>query len=878
MNWLTRQAARRSRIKRQRSTSFRPLLELLEDRTVPSTVTWINSSSGDWADGSNWSTGSTPGPNDDVIISQAGITVTHSTGTDSINSLTLSDPLTISGGSLAIATDSTLNAALSVTGGSLALNGGTLGGTATLTNASGGTLTVTSSTINAALANQGTLLEQGNSTFGGTFSNAFNAILRVQGNDFTGGSQLTVGGFTNAGAVELTNVGSNTFSATLALSNNGTLTNTGSITTLGGSTPGGGRTLTALLNNQGTLTVDANGSTATTLNLAGTSTNSGTISVTGADLNLQNVTGSAMFSNAANGTITIAATRTMTIGSVAFPSFNAGTLSGGTYNIAGTLEFDNAAITTNAATVILDGTGAAAIVDQSNNNALANFATNNGSFTLQNGRALSTPAFTNAGSLTIDGGSSQLTTAGAYTQTAGSTTLKNGGTLTPAGAGVNLTAGALVGTGTIGGDLINSGTVNPGLSASAGKLTVTGAYTQNAGGTLNIKLGGTDPSAFDQLAVTGSAALGGTLNVTLIPGFTPTDGNSFQVLPCAFSTGDFATKTGFSLGGGIFLRENFASGVTLQAFQAQLLFQQQPTNTTAGQAISPAVTVAIVDPATNTPIAFDNSDTVTVSLNGAGTINGTLTQTVSGGVATFGNLSITQAASGYTLNANSASLAQVTSNTFAINPAAANHLLFLQQPTDTTAGQSITPAVQVEVLDQFNNVLTNDNSDTVTVSLNGAGTLNGTLTQTVSGGVATFGDLSINQAGAGNTLTASGAGLAPITSAAFAINPAAADHLVFLQQPTTTAAGHTISPAIVVAIVDQFGNVVTSDNTDTITVSISNNPSGGMLSGTLTVTVVNGRATFGDLSIDTAGSGYTLHATVGGSLPDIDSNPFDVTM
>jgi hypothetical protein len=71
---------------------------------------------------------------------------------------------------------------------------------------------------------------------------------------------------------------------------------------------------------------------------------------------------------------------------------------------------------------------------------------------------------------------------------------------------------------------------------------------------------------------------------------------------------------------------------------------------------------------------------------------------------------------------------------------------------------------------------------------------------------------------------------------------------------------------------------VTSDNTDTITLSIGNNPSGGTLSGTVTVTVVNGRATFSNLSIDMTGTGYTLHATVGGGLPDIDSNPFDITM
>jgi hypothetical protein len=63
-----------------------------------------------------------------------------------------------------------------------------------------------------------------------------------------------------------------------------------------------------------------------------------------------------------------------------------------------------------------------------------------------------------------------------------------------------------------------------------------------------------------------------------------------------------------------------------------------------------------------------------------------------------------------------------------------------------------------------------------------------------------------------------------------------------------------------------------------VTLSLGVNPSGGTLSGTLTVTVVNGVATFSDLAIDRAGVGYTLHATGGGGLPDRDSAPFAITL
>ncbi len=44
----------------------------------------------------------------------------------------------------------------------------------------------------------------------------------------------------------------------------------------------------------------------------------------------------------------------------------------------------------------------------------------------------------------------------------------------------------------------------------------------------------------------------------------------------------------------------------------------------------------------------------------------------------------------------------------------------------------------------------------------------------------------------------------------------------------------------------------------------------------MTVTVVNGIAAFGDLSIDLAGDGYTLHATTAG-LTAADSLTFSIT-
>jgi hypothetical protein len=77
---------------------------------------------------------------------------------------------------------------------------------------------------------------------------------------------------------------------------------------------------------------------------------------------------------------------------------------------------------------------------------------------------------------------------------------------------------------------------------------------------------------------------------------------------------------------------------------------------------------------------------------------------------------------------------------------------------------------------------------------------------------------------------------------------------------------------VTVAVVDQFGNVLTGDSSDTVSIAIGTNPG-----GTLVVRVNTGVATFADLSIDLAGDGYTLHATADG-LTGADSDPFNITM
>ncbi|MEX2317000.1 MAG: aspartyl protease family protein [Pirellulales bacterium] len=111
-----------------------------------------------------------------------------------------------------------------------------------------------------------------------------------------------------------------------------------------------------------------------------------------------------------------------------------------------------------------------------------------------------------------------------------------GGTLTGSGT-------VLTGSGPIPGQVENfSGTVAPGNSI--GTLTIIGRYSNGRDGTLAIELGGLAPgTGHDQLVVEGTAALGGTLAVSLanLGGgtYAPNVGDEFAVIVAENVNGEF---------------------------------------------------------------------------------------------------------------------------------------------------------------------------------------------------------------------------------------------------------------------------------------------------------------------------------------------------
>src|SRR5262249_14982010 len=130
----------------------------------------------------------------------------------------------------------------------------------------------------------------------------------------------------------------------------------------------------------------------------------------------------------------------------------------------------------------------------------------------------------------------------------------------------------------------------------------------------------------------------------------------------------------------------------------------------------------------------------------------------------------------------------------------------------------------------------------------GTGTFNATLV--------TVGSQSIT---ATDTVTASITG----SQSGISVTGGGPSKLVFGVQPSTTAIGQPISPAVTVRVTDAGGNTIATD-TSSVTLAIGTDPPGGTtLGGTKTVAAVAGVATFSTLTLSKAGTGFVLHATDG---------------
>src|SRR5262249_7460075 len=157
-------------------------------------------------------------------------------------------------------------------------------------------------------------------------------------------------------------------------------------------------------------------------------------------------------------------------------------------------------------------------------------------------------------------------------------------------------------------------------------------------------------------------------------------------------------------------------------------------------------------------------------------------------VATFSNL-VLNTAGIYTLQATDNALTAATSGNITINPAAATQLVYTQIPSTGTAGQALSPAVQVAVEDVFGNVVTTDTSTVALAVAPGPGGFTDSTTNVAAvSGVATFNNLVLDTSGP-YPLTSTDGALTSVTSGNVVIAVAPASKLVYQQPPATGTAG-----------------------------------------------------------------------------------------
>src|SRR5207245_10164614 len=131
-------------------------------------------------------------------------------------------------------------------------------------------------------------------------------------------------------------------------------------------------------------------------------------------------------------------------------------------------------------------------------------------------------------------------------------------------------------------------------------------------------------------------------------------------------------------------------------------------NTTALYPLTRPVQVTIEDSLGNTVTpGATSAANLTVSITpgtGSHTLIHSFPTRRSSDLASFSTLSIDKAGTTYTLTASSGTLQTAISNQLTITASPATQLVFSMQPSNTTAGTSMSPAVQVSAEDTNGNV------------------------------------------------------------------------------------------------------------------------------------------------------------------------------
>ena len=230
------------------------------------------------------------------------------------------------------------------------------------------------------------------------------------------------------------------------------------------------------------------------------------------------------------------------------PGFNPNTLNGGailnygtfTWSGAGSFNATNGATWTNFPNSIFDAQS-----DSNWNSDGTGIFNNQGLFKKTDGTGTTSMGlkFNNDGTVQSYLGTLAFCN---FAQSSGLIELLGGVISTSCGMPLVIDGGGCDGSGSINGDVIIGTKVGPAIinpGHSPGKITINGNLTEGATAMLKIEVAGvaTPGIDYDQIAVTGTARLGGALRVTSINGFTPTVADTIVPLTAGSITGKFGS-------------------------------------------------------------------------------------------------------------------------------------------------------------------------------------------------------------------------------------------------------------------------------------------------------------------------------------------------
>src|SRR5439155_18745135 len=448
------------------------------------------------------------------------------------------------------------------------------------------------------------------------------------------------------------------------------------------------------------------------------------------------------------------ATSTTNASGVATVSFTTGTTAGTVYTVTATdnstptnLTGTSGNITTKAGAaskLLLSGSTAdlaagatrqlTATIQDANGNTVTSGT--DSALSVSFAKTAGTGTATGLGSATASSGVATLTVTGnapgSITITASAT--GSGGALTP-GTGNPITFNVVAGAASK--ICLSVSTAN--LTAGATR-TLTATIQDNVGNTITTGADSTLSVTFDKTTGTGSVsglasvnAVAGVANVTV----TGTTAGSVTIAASA-------TGSGGALGQGTGNPITFTvvASTTVDHFS----FAPISTPQTAGTAFN--ITITAQDAGNNTVVGYSGNG-FKVKLTSTGALVGApvTTPAFTNGVLTNQSVTITNTGN-FTITATDnggGTTATGTSNPFQVNAGAASKLAFIQQPTTTTAGNTIAPPVTVQIQDANGNLVNSTASVAIAIANNpSSGTLSGTTPVAAVSGVAAFSDLSIN--------------------------------------------------------------------------------------------------------------------------------------